>query len=112
MKWMLEAGGTRTWDLRKSGTGAGEPAGHRMQLSYLLFPTLEGGGKTRLGGEVRREEYLLPRAGKSTDRDGTGEDLSEGVFHMPFPLAPARPESHGTRGHERSPRPAQAEHPH
>jgi hypothetical protein len=33
----------------------------------------------------------------STDGDGTDEDLSEGVSHMPFPLAPARPESHGTR---------------
>jgi hypothetical protein len=75
--------------------GAGEPAGHRLHLNYhFLFPTPEGGGKTRLGGEVRREEQL-PRAGMSTDRDGTDEDLSEGFFHMPFPLAPARPESHG-----------------
>jgi hypothetical protein len=53
---------------------------------------------TRLGGEVRREEQLPTRAGISTDRDGTDEELSEGFFHMPFPLAPARPESHGTRG--------------
>jgi hypothetical protein len=59
---------------------------------------------------VRREEQLLPRAGKSTDRDGTDEDLSERVFHMPFPLAPARPESHVTRGQARSPRPAHANH--
>jgi hypothetical protein len=89
---VLEIGGTRTWDLRISGTGAGVPAGHRMQLNYFLFPAPEGGGKTRLGGEVRREEQLLSRAGMSTDRGGTDEDLSEGVFHMPFPLAPARPE--------------------
>jgi hypothetical protein len=84
--------------MRASGTGAGEPAGHRLQLSYFLFLAPEGGGKTRLGGEVRREEQLLSRAGMSTDRDGSDEDLSEGGFHMPFPLAPTRPESHGTRG--------------
>jgi hypothetical protein len=80
-----------------------------MQLSYLLLPAPEGGGKTRLGGEVRWEEQLLPRAGKSTDRNGTDEDVSEGVFHMPFLLAPARPESHGTRGQARSPRHAHAD---
>jgi hypothetical protein len=97
--------------MRKSGTGAGEPAGHRLQLSYLLFPSPQGGGKIRLGGKVRREEQLLPRAEKSTDRDGTDEDLSEGFFHMPFPLAPARPESHGTRGQARSPRRAHADQP-
>ena len=106
---MLETDGTKIGDMRKSGTGVGEPTRHRLQLSYLLFSSPEGGGKTRLGGEVRREEQLLPRAGKSTDRDGTDEDLSEGVFHMPFPLAPARPESHGTRGQARSPRPAHAD---
>jgi hypothetical protein len=89
--------------------GGREPAGHRLRLSYSLFLAPEGGGKTRLGGEVRREEHLLPRAGMSTDRDGTDEDLSEGVFHMPFPLVPARPESHGTRGQARSPRLAQAD---
>jgi hypothetical protein len=97
--------------MRTSGTGGGEPAGHRLRLSYFLFPAPERGGKTRLGGEVRREEHLLPRAGMSTDRDGTDEDMSEGVFHMPFPLAPARPESHGTRGQARLPRPAQAKQP-
>jgi hypothetical protein len=82
-----------------------------LQLSYFLFPAPEGGGETGLGGEVRREEHLLPRAGMSTDRDGTDEDLSEGFFHMPFPLAPARPEPNFTRGQARSPRSAQAEHP-
>jgi hypothetical protein len=68
--------------MRKSGTGAGEPAGHRIELSYLLFPAPEGGGKTQLGGKMRRGEQLLPRAGKITDRDGTDEDLSEEVFHI------------------------------
>jgi hypothetical protein len=82
-----------------------------MQPSFLLPLAPEGGGKTRLGDEMRREEQLLPRAGKSTDRDGTDEDLSEGVFHMHFPLAPARPESHGTRGQARSPRRAHADPP-
>jgi hypothetical protein len=97
--------------MRKLDTVAGEPVGHRLQLSYFLFPAPEGGGKTRLGGEVRREEQLLPRTGTSTDRDGTDEDMSEGVFHMPFSLAPARPESHSTRGQARSPRPAHADRP-
>jgi hypothetical protein len=77
---VLEIDGLRTWDMRTSGTGAGEPTGHRLQLSYVLFPASEGGGKTRLGGEVRQEEQLLPRAGKSTDRDGTDENLCEGFF--------------------------------
>jgi hypothetical protein len=44
-----------------SRTGAREPAEHRVLLSYFLFPAPEGGGKTRLGGEVRREEQLLSR---------------------------------------------------
>jgi hypothetical protein len=103
---VLETDGSRTRD-----TGAGEPAGHRRHLSYCLFPTPEGGEKTRLGGEVRREEQVLSRAGMTTDRGGTDEDLSEGVFHMPFPLAPARPESHGTRGQASSSRLAQADLP-
>jgi hypothetical protein len=71
--------------MRKSGTGAGEPAGHRLQPSYFLFPAPEGEEKTRLGGELRREELLLPRAGLRTDRDGTVDDMSEGVFSPAFP---------------------------
>jgi hypothetical protein len=71
--------------MRISGTGAREPTGHRLQPSYFLFPAPEGGEKTRLGGELRREEQLLPRAGMSTDRDGTDDDMSEGVFHLPLP---------------------------
>jgi hypothetical protein len=66
--------------MRISGTGAGEPAGHRLQPSYFLFSAPEVGGKTRLGGELRREEQLVPRAGMSTDRDGTDDDMSYGVF--------------------------------
>ena len=97
--------------MRTSCTGAREPAGFHLQLSYFLFPTPEGGGKTRLGGELRREEQLLPRAGMSTDRDGTVDDLSEGVFHLPFPLAPARPESRKSQGHAGPPRPAQDDQP-
>jgi hypothetical protein len=95
--------------MRTSGTGAGEPAGHRLQLSYFLFRAPEGGRKTRLDGEVHWEEHLLSRAGMSTDRDGTDDDLSEGGFHMHFPLAPERPESHSTRGQASSPRPAEAD---
>jgi hypothetical protein len=84
------------WPAR--ATGAGEPAGHRLQPSYFLFPSLEGGGKTRLGGELRREEQLLIRTGMCTDRDGTVDDMSEGVLTCLSPLAPARPESHMSTG--------------
>jgi hypothetical protein len=55
-----------------------------MQPSYFLFPAPEGGDKTRLSGKLRREEQLLTRTGLCTDRDGTVDDLSEGVFHLPF----------------------------
>jgi hypothetical protein len=81
----METDGERTWDRGTSGTGAREPAGQRLQPRYFLFTTPDGGGKTRLGGELRREEQLLPRAVMITDRDGTGDELSEGLFHMPFP---------------------------
>ena len=47
---------------------------------------------------MRREEQLLPRAGMSTDRDGTDADLSEGAFHLPFPP------SSGTTGVAQEPR--------
>jgi hypothetical protein len=72
--------------MRMSGTGVGEPAAHRLQPSYLLFPAPEGGEKTRLGGELRREEQLLSRTRMCTDRDGTADDMSEGFFHVPFSL--------------------------
>jgi hypothetical protein len=68
----------------KFGSEAGEPAGHRMQPSYFLFSAPEGGEKSRLGGALRREEQLLPRAGLSTDRDGTDDDLRRG-FSLAFP---------------------------
>jgi hypothetical protein len=71
--------------MRIYDTGAREQNGHRMQPSPFLFPSPEGGGKTRLGGELRREEQLSTRTGMCTDRDGTVDDISEGVFHMPFP---------------------------
>jgi hypothetical protein len=71
--------------MRKSGSDAGEPAGHRLQPSSFLLSASEGGEKTRLGGALRREEQLIPRAGLSTDRGGTGDDLSEGGFSLAFP---------------------------
>jgi hypothetical protein len=70
--------------MRKSGSGAGEPAGHRLQPSYCLFSAPEGGEKTRLGGEQRREEQQISRAGLSTDRGGTDDDLCEGGFSSAF----------------------------
>jgi hypothetical protein len=42
---------------------AREPGGHRMRLRYFFFPAPEGGGKTRLGGALRREEQRLSRPG-------------------------------------------------
>jgi hypothetical protein len=82
---VLETDGTRTWDKRKSGSEAGEPARHRLQPSSFLFSAPEGGEKTRLGGALRLEEQLIPRVGLSTDRDGTDDDLREGGFSPAFP---------------------------
>jgi hypothetical protein len=82
---VLETDITRTRERRKSGSELGEPARHRLQPSYFLFLAPEGGKKTRLGGALRREEKLPPRAGLSTDRDETDDDLSEGGFSPAFP---------------------------
>jgi hypothetical protein len=82
-----------------------------MQPNYFIFLAPEGGEKTRLGGELHRKEQLLTRAGMSTDRDGTIDDLSEGFFACLFPLAPARPESNESRGHASPPRAAKANQP-
>jgi hypothetical protein len=71
--------------MKKSGSEAGEPAGHRLQPSYFPFSAPEGGEKTRVSGALRREEKLIPRAGLSTDRDGTDDDLSEGGISHAFP---------------------------
>jgi hypothetical protein len=71
--------------MRKSGSGAREPAGHRLRPSYFLFPAPVGGEKTKLGGELRWEERLISRTGRYKDRVGTVDDLSEGVFHLPSP---------------------------
>jgi hypothetical protein len=69
--------------MRKSGTGASEPVGHRLRPSYFLFASPEGGEKTKLGGELRREEQLISRTGMCMDRVGTVDDPSEGVFRLP-----------------------------
>jgi hypothetical protein len=69
-----------------------------VRPSYFPFSAPEGGEKTRLGGELRREEHVIPRAGLSTDRGGTDDDLCEGVFHLPFPP------SSGTTGVAQEPR--------
>jgi hypothetical protein len=81
----METDGERKGDMRKSGSGAGEPAGHRLWPSYFPFPTPERGEKAKLGGELRREERPLSRTGMCKDRVGTVDDLSEGVFYVPFP---------------------------
>jgi hypothetical protein len=71
--------------MRKSGSGAREPAEHCLQLTYFLFPSPARGEKTKLGGELRREEQLMSRIGMCKDREGTVDDLSEGAFRMPSP---------------------------
>jgi hypothetical protein len=81
----MEIDGERTWDIRKSGLGAEDPAGHRRRPSYFLFPPLAGGEKTTLGGELRREEQLTSGTGMCKNRAGTVDDMSEGVFRMPSP---------------------------
>jgi hypothetical protein len=55
-----------------------------MRPRYFLFPAPEGGGKTKLGGEMRPEEQLLSRTGMCMYRVGTVNDLSEGIFRPPF----------------------------
>jgi hypothetical protein len=81
----METYGERTGERRKSGSGAEERAGHRLGPSYLLFPSPEGGEKTKLGGELRREEQLISQTGMCKDRVGTVDDLSEGGFRLPSP---------------------------
>jgi hypothetical protein len=49
-----------------------------MRPRYFFFSASEGGEKTRLGGELRREEQLISRTGMCVDREGTDDDLSEG----------------------------------
>jgi hypothetical protein len=41
--------------------------GHRLRPSYFIFLAPVGGGNTRLGGELRREEQLLSRTGMYMD---------------------------------------------
>jgi hypothetical protein len=56
-----------------------------MQPSFFFFSAPEGGETTRLGGALRRKERLIPRAGLSTYRGGTDDDLCEGGFSPAFP---------------------------
>jgi hypothetical protein len=77
------------------GTKARAPTGHRMRLRHCFFPAPEGGRKTRLGGELRREEQRLSRTGVCVDREGTVDDVSDGGLSPPFPPpTPALQESH------------------
>jgi hypothetical protein len=81
----VETDGEWTGDMRKSGSEAGEPAGHRLQPSYFLFPAPADGEKAKLGGESRREDRLISRTGMCKDRVETVDDMSEGVFYLAFP---------------------------
>jgi hypothetical protein len=84
--------------------------GHRLRPTHFLFLAPEGGEKTRLGGELQREEQLISRTGMCMGRVGTVDDQSEGVFRLPFP-----PNSGTTgvmsRGKASPTRPAQAGQP-
>jgi hypothetical protein len=105
----VETDGEWTGDKRKSGSGAREPAGHRLWPSYFLFPAPAGGKKAKLGGELRHEERLISRTGMCKGRVGTVDDQSEGGFYMPFPPILARPESHRSKGQAGPTRLAQAD---
>jgi hypothetical protein len=89
--------------------------GHESHLEtvygQIFFPALEGGEKTRLGDKVRREERLLSRTAMSMDRVRIVDDLSEGAFRLPYPLAPAPPESHMSKCQACPTRQAQADKP-
>jgi hypothetical protein len=67
------------------GAFAREQAGHRLQPSYSLFPAPEGGEKTRLCGELRREEQLLTREVHGSRHDRRRHE--RGVFHLLSPLS-------------------------
>jgi hypothetical protein len=82
--YMLETDGERTRDMKKYGTGAGELAGHRLRLYLLSQPIPEGGEKTKLSGELRREEQLIYRTGMCMDRVCTVDVMSEGFFLLAF----------------------------
>jgi hypothetical protein len=71
--------------MRKYGSGVEVPGGHRLRPNYFLLLALEGGEKTKLRGELRRGEQVTSRTGMCMDRVETVDDLSEGVFRMPFP---------------------------
>jgi hypothetical protein len=51
----------------------------------------------------------ISRTGERADRDGTVDDLCEGVFRLLFHPAPARPESYMSGGHVDSSRRARAD---
>jgi hypothetical protein len=80
MREVLENRRRRTWDMQKYGTEAIAPAGNRLRLMFFFFPAPEGGGRTRLGGELRREEERLSRTGMCVDREETVDDPSDGLF--------------------------------
>jgi hypothetical protein len=67
-------------------------------MEFLSFLAPERERKPTLGGELRREEHRLSRTRVCLDRVETVDDLCEGVFRLPPPPAPARPESHRSRG--------------
>jgi hypothetical protein len=58
IKHVVETNGERTKGSRKSGTGAGKLAEHRMRPNNFLFLALEGGEKTRLSSDGRSNYYL------------------------------------------------------
>jgi hypothetical protein len=56
------------------------------QLWPWFFPPCpEERGKPMLGGEMRREERLLSGTIVCVDRVGAYDDMSKGIFRMPFP---------------------------
>jgi hypothetical protein len=103
----MGGGGKRTRDMRHMARRKESQPDTVCSLAIFSSQPPRGGEKARLCGESRRAERLLSpisRMGSSTDRDESDDDLSEGGF----PLPPARPESHRSRGQARSTRPAHA----
>jgi hypothetical protein len=68
-------------------------------VAMVFFPLSEGREKYMPCGDLRGEERLSSRTRVWVDRVRVFDNMmSEGLFRLPFPLAPARPESHMSLG--------------
>jgi hypothetical protein len=88
-------GHEKSW---RGGRSANQTPFAAMDLLSPHSPTPGVEGKSRLGGELRREKQRC--LGRGSARIGTGQSTTcaRGFFACFFPLAPARPESHRSIG--------------